>query len=146
VRDGRRWNQRRASVDHERKRLGFNIYLHLIRRSDDDRALHDHPWPSVSVVMAGQYIEHVPAHPKYPAGPTVAIRRRERDVIFRRSGSPHRLEIGSGPGNQSAFTLFITGPRFREWGFWCPKGWKHWSLFTLPTDSSKVGVGCGGRE
>ena len=22
-----------------------NVYLHDIRKSDDDRALHDHPWP-----------------------------------------------------------------------------------------------------
>jgi hypothetical protein len=26
----------------------FNVYYHRILRDDDDRALHDHPWPSFS--------------------------------------------------------------------------------------------------
>lgn len=27
----------------------FNVYVHLFLRSDDDRALHDHPWANLSV-------------------------------------------------------------------------------------------------
>ena len=30
-------------VGHTRNKI-FNIYLHQIIRSDDDRALHDHPY------------------------------------------------------------------------------------------------------
>ena len=33
----------------------FNIYLHEIRRSDDDRALHDHPWLNCSILLHGGY-------------------------------------------------------------------------------------------
>lgn len=29
----------------------FGIYPHKFERSDDPRALHDHPWPSVSLVL-----------------------------------------------------------------------------------------------
>ena len=37
----------------------FNIYLHHFHRSDDDQALHDHPWASVSILLKGSYIEHM---------------------------------------------------------------------------------------
>ena len=32
-----------------------NIYLHTIWCSDDDRALHDHPWPRCSIIVDGGY-------------------------------------------------------------------------------------------
>ena len=41
-----------------RNRL-FNVYLHNFCRSDDDRALHDHPWVNMSVLLSGSYMEHV---------------------------------------------------------------------------------------
>lgn len=31
----------------------FNIYLHRFWRSDDDRALHDHPWVNLSILLKG---------------------------------------------------------------------------------------------
>lgn len=36
----------------------FNIYLHKFAHGDDDRALHDHPWPSASLILDGRYREH----------------------------------------------------------------------------------------
>jgi hypothetical protein len=45
-----------------------------------------------------------------------------------------------------AWTLFITGRRVRDWGFHCPKGWVPWQEFTDPTDSGRVGKGCGEYE
>lgn len=36
----------------------FNIYLHKFAHGDDDRALHDHPWASASLILDGRYIEH----------------------------------------------------------------------------------------
>lgn len=36
----------------------FGVYLHNMRRSDYDRALHDHPWPFVSLVLRGGYWEY----------------------------------------------------------------------------------------
>src|SRR5690606_35831081 len=36
----------------------FNVYLHQFLRDDDDRALHDHPWPWCSILLDGSYIEH----------------------------------------------------------------------------------------
>jgi hypothetical protein len=36
----------------------FNVYLHHFLRSDDDRALHDHPWINLSLLLDGCYLEH----------------------------------------------------------------------------------------
>jgi hypothetical protein len=38
----------------------FNIYLHRFLRSDDDRALHDHSWCNVSILLDGAYYEYMP--------------------------------------------------------------------------------------
>lgn len=109
----------------------FNVYHHLILRSDDDRALHDHPWWSVSIVLDGQMLEVLPGE----------VRRyvKTGDIVLRRAASAHRLELRE---HTSCATLFITGPRIREWGFHCPQGWKHWKDFTAAGDSGRVGPGC----
>lgn len=110
----------------------FNVYLHHFLRSDDPRALHDHPRNNMSIILAGSYIEHMP-------GGASVIRNRWRPV-FRRAEAAHRIELP--PGVTSVWTLFIVGPRVREWGFHCPNGWRHWQDFCAPGDSAKVGRGC----
>lgn len=128
----------------------FNVYLHKFLRDDDDRALHDHPWVSVSIVLKGGYIEHLPFPMKgaplfWPDGQlfTQWNVRRAGQVIFRRAKHAHRIQLlRSGGEAVPAWTLFITGPRVREWGFHCPQGWRHWRDFTSETDSGNVGKGC----
>lgn len=113
----------------------FNIYLHQFIRSDDDRALHDHPWWNLSILLDGEYVEHtierggVNQRALYHAG----------DVKFRRATAAHRVELTNGP----CWSLFITGPRIREWGFHCPAGWRHWQQFTSRGNSGEIGKGCG---
>jgi hypothetical protein len=36
----------------------LNLYLHKFVHGDDERALHDHPWASASLILEGRYIEH----------------------------------------------------------------------------------------
>jgi hypothetical protein len=108
-----------------------NVYLHRILRSDDDRALHDHPWPSTSVIIAGGYVEHTPDG---------AFSRKPGDVVSRPADALHRLEVIPGV---DAVTLFLTGPEVREWGFACPQGWVHHNDFTDALDAGRVGRGCG---
>ena len=114
-----------------------NVYLHWFWRSDDDRgALHDHPWASLSWILDGAYIEHT------PDGMAVLS---EGMVKFRRSGKfAHRIELFEG----KCWTLFITGPRYRNWGFHCTdalgyKRWVPWQEFVDDKDKGKVGRGCG---
>ncbi|HRI88100.1 MAG TPA: hypothetical protein PK869_07545 [Candidatus Hydrogenedentes bacterium] len=121
----------------------FNVYLHHIVRDDDDRALHDHPWWSFSLMLAGALLEHY-RRPSFTGWhDTQRLRRLSQGAMtFRSARFAHRLSVMSGGG---AWTLFITGPRIREWGFHCPQGWKHWKDFTgyrFSGDSSVVGPGC----
>lgn len=109
----------------------FNIYLHKMLRDDDDRALHDHPWPSVSFLLKGQLREIISNAERYP----------KRFVPFFRSATlAHRLELVFK--DEPVWTLFITGPKIRSWGFLCPQGWVHWRQFTDET-GDRVGRGCG---
>lgn len=108
-----------------------NIYLHEILKSDDDRALHDHPWVNSSWVLDGSYIEHLPDG--------TAIERVAGDFVTREATDLHRLEI---PEGGRALSLFATGPKVREWGFACPKGWVYWRDF-VGEDVGQIGRGCG---
>jgi len=47
-------------------------------------------------------------------------------LVFRRPETPHRVELIDG---RPSVSLFITGPRVRQWGFHCPNGWVHWKKF-----------------
>src|SRR6185436_5414494 len=69
----------------------FNVYMHQLRRSDDDRALHDHPWPNVSLVLRGHYVEHTIA----AGGVHWRAERRPGDVVFRLPWAAHRLEVSA---------------------------------------------------
>lgn len=41
-----------------RRPFGWSFYLHLFLRSDDDRALHDHPWDFWTWLLVNGYREH----------------------------------------------------------------------------------------
>lgn len=104
-----------------------NAYVHRFIRSDEDHALHDHPWSWVTVLLDGSYWEHVPANPADPAGPTRRERRSAGDIVVRGNAArPHRVEITPG---RPVTTLFLTAEKSREWGFWCERGWRHWRDF-----------------
>lgn len=117
----------------------FNIYLHKFVGDDDERACHDHPWWSLSIRLKGRmienYIEHVPFQIS-DGGISLNHERLAPRFCFRHAGFAHRLELINKP----CWTLFITGPRKREWGFHCKKGWQHWS--TMTTASGETIGGC----
>lgn len=107
------------------------VYLHKFVRDDDDRAMHDHPWRSASLLVLGRYVEQTRDGKKlYKAG----------SLRFRSAEFAHRVEL---PGGKPAWTLFITGPRVRNWGFHCPKGWVPWEKFVDVNDVGNIGKGCG---
>ncbi|GAC70798.1 hypothetical protein [Gordonia soli] len=102
----------------------LNVYLHQFLRSDDDRALHDHPWPFVSLILSGEYDEITEQG---------TIHRGRGSIAFRRAEWRHRVQLteelttgdlgnGGGPVVRllPCWTLIVTGRRSREWGFWCP--------------------------
>jgi hypothetical protein len=118
------------------KNRWFGVYLHHIMRSDEDCALHDHPKPNVSIVLKGSYREwmfypdarrrgwrswHAGRLSESPQGDLLAclVRRRFR-IIFRPAALAHRIELIDG---KPCWSLFITGPKVREWGFHCKPRW-----------------------
>lgn len=114
------------------------LYLHCIWRSDDDRALHDHPWFNASLILRGHYIEHTIAR----GGVKKATRRLTGHIKMRSPFAAHRLELQREQG--PCVTLFLTGPVMRAWGFHCPDtGWRHWKDFVDARDTGKIGKGCG---
>lgn len=129
----------------------FNVYVHEFLRSDDDRALHCHPWLfNASWLIDGQYTEHTISE----GGVHVATPRKAGDFKFRWGRAPHRVELlhpafAIGNGKPRAFgkpvpcwTVFITGPVVRVWGFHCPKRWVPWKEFVDDRDRGAVGRGC----
>lgn len=110
----------------------FNIYLHQFIRDDEDRAHHDHPWPSLSWSLRGTLLEYTKKFARViPEG----------SWTFRGPWFSHRLALPLGDSGKT-WTLFITGPRIREWGFHCPRGWVHWKDFTAGESGAIVGKGC----
>lgn len=130
----------------------FNVYLHCFLRDDDDRALHDHPWPSLSLSLGRPLqteMNGVRIDPSAHLEEVYKDRRgdeRHRTIpfgalVWRGPKFAHRLIVPVA----GVLTIFITGPRVRAWGFHCPQGWRHWKEFTgyaQHGDSARVGKGC----
>jgi hypothetical protein len=105
------------------------IYLHKFLRDDDDRALHDHPWNFLSIMLSGSYDEHTTDG---------VITRRAPSVAWRKADHRHRVELNT----KHCWTVIFRGSVIRQWGFWCPQGFVHWKIFTAPGDKGAIGRGC----
>lgn len=81
-----------------------NLYLHRYLRNDFEDQ-HCHPWPNGSLVVRGGIVEQVGVA-RYTLLPG--------DVVFRPANQRHAI-IEVEPGT---ITLFGTGQKEREWGFW----------------------------
>jgi hypothetical protein len=100
---------------------GIGVFVHRFHRSDDDVALHNHPWRwAISLILAGGYREE---------------RRTINGTSVEISDAIGEIEVNSyEPGNinvltsetfhrvdlyeEEAWSLFVTGPKFSSWGFW----------------------------
>jgi hypothetical protein len=125
---------------------GFNMYLHNFLSSDEDRALHDHPWWNISIILYGTYFEHMPKNiENWKNGNREKIVKKRYPFIpvYRSAETIHRIELLKNPDGteKNVWTLFITGPKVRDWGFWCPFGFRHNNKFLDPS-GLKTGPGC----
>lgn len=161
--DWRRWPARLA-----RFALRFlpNLYLHKFMRDDDDRANHDHPSCAISWLLHTGYMEHTIAaggiRQRRFYGPGTlrfmglwhahriellrcgpdGFPRPVEAARWRRSDGGPRLPTLDDPA-APCWSLFLFGPRIREWGFHCPeRGWVHWEEFTKPGRPGEIGRGC----
>lgn len=103
-----------------RTRFG-TLRLHNILRSDNRTAYHDHPFWFLSLILWGGYLESTPKVDKVYRAPSLVAHSPE-DLHF--------LTVW-----RSTWTLVVTGPYVREWGFRPPSyfgnysdlgDWVHW--------------------
>lgn len=125
-----------------------NVYLHKFVRDDDDRALHDHPWWFVSIMLRGSYLETLQARvygDAYQTHVETTNHRRAPSLAFRGTAHRHRVTLPKDRYGRPlpCWTIVITGAKVREWGFWCPKGFVPWQEFCARDDYGSVGRGCG---
>lgn len=125
--------------------FGFHVYLHVILRSDEDRALHDHPWPFLSIILAGGYWEHFEGKRTWRK-PWSVLRRRATDAhrieLEKESCDPFLLPSGEWifvDTMRPAVSLVFTGRRWRKWGFLTKDGWVHWKKFLSEDHSVQAG-------
>lgn len=111
------------------ERLG--VFLHHFVRSDEDRALHDHPWSFLVVPLWRGYIEHSECSMcRHPPTPTACLCPRRVRVYpllgtrFRRGTYRHRVELIDG---KPSWSLFFRFREHRTWGFWLPTGFMAWN-------------------
>lgn len=113
---------------------GFQVALHRWCNSDSDRALHDHSAGNVSILLTGCYREwfsHAWESPRWTL-------RLPLIPYYRKADTAHRVELHRG----RLWTIWIRFRPWREWGFHCPKGWKHWKEYCDSRDIGLVGKGC----
>ncbi len=86
----------------------FGIYLHKLCGPDARSELHNHPWPFVSVILKGGYVEFIP-------GPYYAKSRHVRRVNVKRFNNSYHwiAELDRTP----TWTLVFVGRRRRVWGY-----------------------------
>lgn len=83
----------------------FSVRLHHWLAPDDDRAKHDHPWDFVTFVLRGGYTDASPDGDEHLRAPAVRYR-----------AATHQHTVFPDPGG--AWTVIVTGPKIRQWGFW----------------------------
>jgi len=110
-----------------------NTYFHIQVASDPERPLHDHPWDNFSIILSGGYIERLNyCEGGYNPHSTKTIERRKGDTIYRRAHWAHRLILPKAI--DYSMTLFSTGPKIRDWGFWYSStDWRRWDIVTKTT-------------
>jgi hypothetical protein len=90
------------------------VRLHHWLGPDDDRAFHDHPWWFVTFVIKGGYTD------RSQAGDGHVHSDRVQAPAIRFRPALHRHTVI--PSEGGAWTVLVTGPRVRTWGFWVRVG------------------------
>lgn len=86
----------------------FSIRLHHFRTSDDDRALHDHPWWFFTLILKGGYTD---------VSDTGNTEMKQGRIYFRRAHHKHTVQVHPG----GVWTLCLMGPKKQAWGFFVPR-------------------------
>lgn len=95
----------------------FSIFLHKFHSSDPGTDVHNHPWAwSFSLILLGSYVERreIGVQSK-TQGDTRKRRFVPGDFNFISNDVFHRVTLDDE--DEGVWTLFVAGPRTKEWGF-----------------------------
>lgn len=108
--------------------LPFAVRIHIIKAGDTERHLHDHPFSFRTFILSGSYIEER----------NLCGYVRKRGETYRLPHNvPHRIhDLMASPFAEGVVTLFVTGKRIQQWGFYTGKGKVNYEDYR---DSEKVG-------
>ena len=95
--------------------FGFILRIHCFHKGDDDRAYHDHPWWFVTLPFSA-YEERTPERGATRLAPFIPR--------FRPARHRHIVRL---VGDKPVWTLILTGPKSKEWGFWQDTQFTHHS-------------------
>lgn len=88
----------------------FGIYVHRFTGPDPRRTLHDHPWPFVSIILSGGYVERR----LNPTNMVVNEGRLVRRINIMRRGDAHSItRLCKNP----TWSIVLAGRRARTWGY-----------------------------
>lgn len=119
----------RWAIGHDR--IG-GVKLHRMDGPDPGVDLHDHPWWFVSIVLWGGYSElradtreaqamaRIAANNPGGCLPGVVVQRRPGSIKTMRLDECHTI---ASLHRGTCWTLVISGPRRRKWGFYLPGGY-----------------------
>lgn len=112
----------------------FGLFIHKFVRSDEDRALHDHPWSFIVIPIWRGYFEWsnckgCQQYPEYYENQSCPNPQRKRvypilGARYRRAEYRHRVEL---IGGKPSWSIFIRFTKRRDWGFWLPAGFQQWN-------------------
>jgi hypothetical protein len=100
----------------------FDIYLHHILKSDQDKDMHDHPFSFKSLILSGAYQEICERHPDFSK---LEIKEYLMgDVVSHCGEDIHKISLLT----DSVWTLVFASKHYRMWGYRFNKD-KHWIDF-----------------
>jgi hypothetical protein len=110
--------------------FGLQLCLHYFHRGDADEYPHDHPWSFWTLILSGGYFE-ILHRPRQVGNRYVFVEKaavhRPGTVLFRPAHWPHRVLMHKT--RPPVWTLIVTGPVKRRWGFQTLFGWVHWKRY-----------------
>lgn len=96
-----------------------SVRLHKWVDNDDLRAAHDHPWPFYTLILWGGYIDLTTAGEHEGKPVYHGERLRAGNLRFRPALHEHTVFLTARP----TWTLVLTGPKVRPFGFRVGKDW-----------------------
>lgn len=98
----------------------FRICLHNIVAPDNGSDYpHDHPWSFVRLILSGGYTEQI-------YNRDYKLLETKKRKIFRVDKKDFNFVHKIVNVKPNTWTLFITGPKRKEWGFITEGGWIFW--------------------